>query len=215
MRSAELRHRQRGELERMTVPRRAQRQVELIGPGLHIRTDAIDDLLDRSHEHRRPHQLCDLTELLLQRLLVGTQPDVDRTRDVVDITPQVRTVGRKHLALSSENLGRHRRGVPAIGPSGDDLQRPALAPTTDPDRDLVLYRPRLVARLHGREIAAGEVRDLIPKEASNTHDGLLEAIESSSRIAEVDAVRLMLLAIPPCTATDLPSTARQMVPRAH
>ena len=117
----------------------------------------------------------------------------------------------QHRSLVGEGVGTDERDVPTVGVLGGDLQRSLLAAATDPDRQLGLHGPGLVAGVRQREVLAREVGDVVVQQAAEALDALLELVEANLRDWELDAVGVVLDLRPPCADPHLGAAARQQI----
>src|SRR5207245_2194970 len=120
-------------LEPVQLPRGAQRDVDLVGAGLHVLIHPVDQLGLASEENAGAHRLAQVSELGREVVLVGGQTQVDAAADLPGIPPHLVAVAVKDPTLAGEVLGRDERDVPAVGVAGGYGQGAALAATAYPD----------------------------------------------------------------------------------
>jgi hypothetical protein len=197
--------------EQFDVERRAQGDVQLVGAGVDVLADAIEQLLVRAGEDPGTDEVCDRSELVPQVVLVRGDAEVDGAADLGRIAAHRLAVVVKDRTLVGEHIGSDERDVPPVGVLRGDLQGALLAAAADPDRQLGLHGPWLVAGVGQREVVAGEVGDVVVQQAAQALDAFLELIEALLGAGELDAVCVVLDLGPAGADAHLGATAGQQV----
>ncbi len=212
------RHRDRIEgcepLEVFGHPRRPHRDVDLIGAGVGVPADRVDDLFVGSGQDARADALGEGTELLAQALVGVREPHVDRAHD------RRRDRGRRRSQCSAstprlraKSSGEMNGHVPRVGVLGGDAQRALLAAAADPDRQFGLHGLRVAPRLGQREVLTLEVRHFLAQEQPDALHRFFEDVEPLAGRRERDAVGLVLVERPAGTEPEVGATATQVVDR--
>ena len=169
------------------APSAAQGGGEVVDRALERSVEPVEDQELVAH---RAVRLEGLREVGAHRGEAGRAPDLrrvatDRRARLVEL----RALGGVPLRCAPDvvDVGVLRRG----------RDGPLLAAAADQDRQPRLDRLRVVGRVVQREEPAREVRAVVAQQRRDHRDALLEAVRQVVRVHQVDAVRRVLVDLPP------------------
>jgi len=132
--------------------------------------------------------------------------------DLLRVAAEVLAVLVQDVALAGEIRRCAPQEVPVLGKPGCSAERTPLTTTADADRRMgALDRLGLVAGIGELVVLALEGRRLVLEEPDDNFAGLLEAVATLARRAQLDAVGPRLLLVPPGPDPELQTSPRNDV----